>query len=50
MLHENENGGNLVGKHVCVGGGGEPLTGQRDDVQAAGQLVEETRVACRELV
>ena len=44
MLHENEYGRNLVGEHVGVGGGGEPLPGQRHDVQAAAQLVEETRV------
>jgi hypothetical protein len=26
MLHEYEDGGNLVGEHVGVGCGGEPLT------------------------
>ena len=45
MLHEDEDGGDLVGEHVSVGGGGEPLPGQRGHIQPAGQLVEEARMA-----
>ena len=41
VLHENEDGGDLVGEHVGVGGGREPLPGHRDDVHAVRQLVEE---------
>lgn len=32
--------------HVCVGGGGEPLSCQSDDVQTRGQLVEKAWVTC----
>ena len=48
VLHQYEDRGDLVGEHVGVGGGGEPLPGEGGDVQPAGQLVEETRVACKE--
>lgn len=34
----------MCNSHVGVGGGGEPLAGQADDVQARGKLVEETWV------
>lgn len=45
-LHEDEDGSDLVGEHVGVGRGSEPLTRHRDQVQPAGQLVEEVRVTC----
>jgi len=46
MLHEDEDGGDLVREHVGVGGCREPLTRHGDEVQAARQLVEETRMTC----
>ena len=46
MLHEDEDGRNLVGEHVGVGGGREPLSSQGNHVQASGQLVEEAGVTC----
>ncbi len=45
VLHEDEDRGDLVGEHVGVGGGRQPLPGQGDDVQPGRQLVEEVRVA-----
>ena len=45
VLHQDEDRGDLVGEHVSVGGGGEPLAGQGGHVQATGQLVEEARMA-----
>lgn len=45
-LHEDEDGSDLVSKHVSVGRRSEPLTRHRDQVQPAGQLVEEVRVTC----
>ena len=48
MLHHDEHRGDLVGEHVRVGGGREPLACQRGDVQPAGQLVEKTGMACSE--
>ena len=65
MLHHDEHRRDLVGEHVGVGGGGEPLARHRHDVQALegghgqlegeevqylGQLVEEVRVAGFHLV
>ena len=35
MLHENEDGGDLVCEHVGVGGCREPLTRHGDEVQPA---------------
>merc|ERR1712079_895947 len=46
VLHEDEDWRDLVGEHVGVGGGGEPLTRQGGDVQPARQLVEEPGMAC----
>lgn len=46
VLHEDEDRGNLVGEHVGVGRGGQPLPGHRDDVQSSRQLIEEVRVTC----
>ena len=48
VLHQYEDRRDLVGEHVGVGGGGEPLPCQGGDVQPAWQLVEKTRVACRQ--
>ena len=48
MLHQDEDGSDLVGEHVGVAGSGQVLTGKGDDVQPGGQLVEEARVACGE--
>ena len=45
VLHQDEDGGNLVGEHVGVGGGGQPLTGHGHHVETGRQLVEETGVA-----
>ena len=47
MLHQNENRGNLVRKHVGVGGGRQPFAGHGDDVQTSGELVEESRMSCK---
>ena len=33
VLHQDEDGGDLVGEHVGVGGGGEPLPRQGGHVQ-----------------
>ena len=46
VLHQYEDRGDLVGEHVRVGGGREPLPCQGGDVQPAGQLVEKTGMAC----
>ena len=46
VLHEDEDWRDLVGEHVGVGGGGEPLPSQRGHVQPARQLVEEAGMAC----
>ena len=32
VLHKDKDRGDLVCKHVGVGGGGEPLTGHRDNI------------------
>ena len=48
MLHHDEHRGDLVGEHVRVGGGREPLACKGGDVQPAGQLVEKTGMACSE--
>jgi hypothetical protein len=45
VLHEDEDGGDLVGEHVGVAGGRQVLAGQGHDVEARRQLVEEARVA-----
>lgn len=42
MLHQDEHRGNLIREHVGVGGGGEPFTGHGHDIQAIGQLVDES--------
>lgn len=44
ILHKDEDRSDLVGEHVGVGCGGQPLPSQRDDVQTAGELVEEVGV------
>ena len=44
VLHEDEDGGDLVGEHVDVGRRRQPLPRQRHDVQPGRQLVEEVRV------
>ena len=44
VLHEDENWGNLVGEHVGIGRGGEPLARHRYDVDSVAQLVEKTRM------
>lgn len=41
ILHENENWRNLVGEHVGVRSGRQPLTSHGDQVQTVGQLIEE---------
>ena len=46
MLHEDEDGRDLVGEHVGVGRGRQPLAGHGNDVDAIGKLVEETRMTC----
>ena len=46
VFHEYECGSNLVREHVCVRGGCQPFSSQRNDVQACRKLVEKTRVAC----
>ena len=33
MLHQDEDGGNLVGEHVGVGRGGQPLAGHGHHVE-----------------
>ena len=48
VLHQYEDRGDLVGEHVRVGGGREPLACKGGDVQPAGQLVEKTGMACSE--
>lgn len=48
MLHEDENGRDLVREHVRVRRGSEPLAGHRNHVHAVRQLIEETRVAWRQ--
>ena len=45
VLHEDEDGRDLVGEHVGVGRGRQPLAGQRHDVQPGRELVEEIRVS-----
>ena len=45
VLHEDEDGGDLVGEHVGVGRGRQPLARHRHDVQTVGKLVEEVGVA-----
>ena len=50
VLHHDEHGGDLVSEHVGIGGGRQPLARHAHDVQALGQLVEEVRVACLDLV
>ena len=45
VLHQDEDGCDLVGEHVGVGRRRQPLPGQRDYVQPGGELVEEVRVA-----
>ena len=45
VLHQDEDGRDLVGEHVGVGRGRQPLAGHRDDVQPVRQLVEEPGVA-----
>ena len=44
MLHHDEDGCNLVGEHVGVGSGRQPLARHRDQVQPLGQLVKEVGV------
>ena len=46
VLHEDEDGRDLVGEHVGVGRGRQPLAGHGNDVDAIGKLVEETRMTC----
>ena len=45
VLHEDEDGGDLVGEHVGVGGGSEPFPRQGGHIQTAWQLIEEARMA-----
>ena len=44
VLHQDEDRGDLVGKHVGVGGSSEPLSSKRCHIQTTRQLVEEARV------
>ena len=50
VLHHDKHWRDLVGEHVGVGGGCQPLARHADDVQALGQLVEEVRVTRLDLV
>ena len=50
MLHHDEHGGNLIGEHIGVGGGCEPLPGHAHDVQTLRQLVEEVGMSSPDLV
>ncbi len=49
VLHQDEDGGDLVSEHVRVGRRGQPLARHRDDVQAGRELVEEARVTCTKI-
>jgi len=44
VLHQDEDGGDLIGEHVGVASRGQVLAGEGDDVQTSGELVEEARV------
>ena len=50
VLHHDEHGGDLVGEHVGVGRGREPLPRHGHDIQSLGQLVEEVWVTSLHLV
>jgi len=50
VLHENEDGRDLVGEHVCVGRGRQPLARHRYHVHAVAQLIEKTWMTCFHLV
>ena len=50
MLHHDEDRGDLVGEHVGVGSGRQPLPRHAEDVQTLGQLVEEMGVSGPHLV
>ena len=47
VLHENEDGRDLVGEHVCVGRGRQPLARHRYHVHAVAQLIEKTWMTCK---
>ena len=49
VFHEDEDGRDLVGEHVGVGRGRQPLAGHRHHVDAVRQLIEEARVGYRQL-
>ena len=44
VLHQDEDGRDLVGEHVGVARGGQVLAGKGDDVQTGGELVKEAWV------
>ena len=50
VLHHDEYGGNLVGEHVGVCRGSQPLASHGDYVESLRQLVEEVRVTRLDLV
>ena len=50
MLHHDEDRSNLIGEHVGIGCGRQPLARHGHNVQSLGQLVEEVRVPCFNLV
>ena len=50
MLHDGENGSDLVGEHVRVGGGREPLPGHGDDIQPLRELIEEIGMSRLDLI
>ena len=49
VLHHDEYGGNLVGEHVGVCRGSQPLASHGDYVESLRQLVEEVRVTSLDL-
>ena len=50
VLHHDEHRSYLIGEHVGIGCGGQPLPRHAHNVQTLGQLVEEMRVTSPHLV
>lgn len=45
MLHEDEDGSDLVSEHVRVGSCRQPLASHRNEIESTGKLVEVMRMA-----
>ena len=50
MLHHDEYRCNFIGEHICIGCCSKPLACHGHNVQSLGQLVEEVRVSCFNLI